>query len=283
MKIVGGSTRSRLKLSIAAGCGVALLIMGITGAAAYAGDAETPAASAGDSYVALRPASSASESSTLSKTETVEVPLAPGPDTAPSVTAQGNALPPATTQIPQAIPTASSGEVTLSNGQIVNYEQSQNPDMDDLQIGSLREFMAEGNQTSPLGIELREARRKLSNGEEADGLLIVSVVNGSPAAKAGLRASQHTVHDILQGVAVAGALVFAPAVLAVPLVDQIHVGESYDMIIGVDGSRVTNFLDFEDRLRDMQPGEIVYLSIVRNGQRMQVPVNVPLTAPPWTF
>ncbi|MGH7932013.1 MAG: PDZ domain-containing protein [Candidatus Binataceae bacterium] len=165
----------------------------------------------------------------------------------------------------------------------MNYEQYQNPEAIDPQIGSLREFIAEGDETSPLGIELRESRRKLNSDEEADGLLIVGVVSGSPAAKAGLRAYQRTVHDILQGVAVAGALAFPPAILAVPIVEQIHVGESYDMIIGVDGSRVTNFLDFEDHLREMQPGEIVYLSIVRNGQRMQVPVDVPSTMPSWTF
>jgi S1-C subfamily serine protease len=46
------------------------------------------------------------------------------------------------------------------------------------------------------------------------------------------------------------------------------------MIIGVDGARVVNYLDFEDRMRDVQPGEIVYLSIVRNGDRVQVPVQV---------
>jgi S1-C subfamily serine protease len=57
--------------------------------------------------------------------------------------------------------------------------------------------------------------------------------------------------------------------------DQVHLGESYDLIIGVDGSRVTNFLDFEERLRDVQAGEIVYLSIIRNGERMQIPVPVP--------
>jgi PDZ domain-containing secreted protein len=30
---------------------------------------------------------------------------------------------------------------------------------------------------------------------------------------------------------------------------------AYDLIIGVDGSRVTNFLDFYDCMRDVQPGE----------------------------
>ena len=62
--------------------------------------------------------------------------------------------------------------------------------------------------------------------------------------------------------------------LAIPIAAQVSLGESYDLIIGVDGTRVTNYLDFEDRLRDIQPGEIVYLSIVRDGKRLQVPVHV---------
>jgi S1-C subfamily serine protease len=68
---------------------------------------------------------------------------------------------------------------------------------------------------------------------------------------------------------------FPPAVLLVPVFDQVHLGDSYDLIIGIDGSRVTNFLDFEDRLRNVQAGEIVYFSIVRNGERKQIPVSVP--------
>ncbi|HXW83177.1 MAG TPA: PDZ domain-containing protein, partial [Candidatus Binataceae bacterium] len=54
-----------------------------------------------------------------------------------------------------------------------------------------------------------------------------------------------------------------------------QIGERYDLIIGVDGERVTNSLDFEDRMRDLEPGEIVYLSVVRDGRRLQVKVTVP--------
>ncbi|MGH7986103.1 MAG: PDZ domain-containing protein [Candidatus Binataceae bacterium] len=171
----------------------------------------------------------------------------------------------------------------MPDGQIVNYEHYQNPTEMDPQLHSLQEFMAEGDETSPLGIEVREARRRLKSGEMADGLLIVGVINGSPAAKAGLHAYSRMVRDILEGATIAAALVFAPAVLAVPVVDQIHIGETYDMIIGVDGARVTNFLEFEDRLHDLQPGEIVYLSIVRDGRRMQVPVKIPATMPASAF
>jgi S1-C subfamily serine protease len=39
---------------------------------------------------------------------------------------------------------------------------------------------------------------------------------------------------------------------------------------------VTNFLDFEDRMRDLQPGDLVYLNVLRDGKRMQV--TMPVTA-----
>jgi S1-C subfamily serine protease len=55
---------------------------------------------------------------------------------------------------------------------------------------------------------------------------------------------------------------------------------AYDLIIGVDGSRVTNFLDFYDCMRDVQPGEIVYLNILRNGRRVQMPVRITTSLPP---
>jgi S1-C subfamily serine protease len=162
-----------------------------------------------------------------------------------------------------------------TNAQIVTYEQAQqNPQLIDPQLHSLQEFMNEGDQTSSLGLQLREDQRKLNSGEVAKGLIVVGVQQRSAAATAGLHPLRRTGHDVAEGLAIAAALFFPPAVLAVPLIDQVNVGESYDMIIGVDGTRVTNYLDFEDRMRDIQPGEIVYLSVVRNGQRVQIPVHV---------
>jgi S1-C subfamily serine protease len=142
-------------------------------------------------------------------------------------------------------------------------------------IGSLQDFMSEGDITSPLGVVLHEDKRRLKNGGEAQGLLIVDVFAGSPAARAGLHPYHRAMRDALETAAVAGAMFCPPVVLLVPVFDQVHVGESYDLIIGVDGSRVTNFLDFQERLHDLRGGEIVYLSIIRNGARMQIPVPVP--------
>jgi hypothetical protein len=49
------------------------------------------------------------------------------------------------------------------------------------------EFLFEESHSSAIGFELREDRRKLNTGEVAQGLLIVSVAAGSPAAAAPYR------------------------------------------------------------------------------------------------
>jgi hypothetical protein len=141
-----------------------------------------------------------------------------------------------------------------------------------------QQFDDDGELSTPWGMNLREARRSLKSGEEADGLLITTIEKGSPAAAAGLHPYNHVVHDALAGAAMVGSLMpfGQAAILLIPALDMMQVGESYDMIIGVDGSRVTNFLDYQDRMRDLQPGEIVYLSVVRNGKRLQV--TLPVTA-----
>ena len=226
--------------------------------------------------------SSASESDTSAShpplppvtTETVIVPTSMP---APSYVKQGAGVPPSTTEIPQSMGAHEPATADIdraTDSQALYYQASQNPQLIDPQLHSLQEFISEGDESSPLGVELREDQRKLNSGEIANGLTIVGVRNGSAAAKGGLRAAQHTARTVVTAVAVAASLFFPPAVLAVPILDQVNLGDSYDMIIGVDGARVVNYLDFEDRMRDVQPGEVVYLSIVRNGDRVQVPVQV---------
>jgi hypothetical protein len=157
------------------------------------------------------------------------------------------------------------------------YEEEQSG-MPPEQLKSLQQFDSEGELSTPFGMQLREAKRTLKSGEDADGLLITAVAKGSPADNVGLRAYTHGIHDALAGAAIAGMMVPGGqfAILLLPVLDYMQVGESYDMIIGVDGSRVTNFLDFQDRMRYLQPGELIYLSVLRDGKRIQV--TMPVTA-----
>ena len=161
------------------------------------------------------------------------------------------------------------------SSEVARYQEEQSG-LPPEQLRRLQQFDSEGELSTPFGMQLREARRTLKSGEEADGLLVTAVEKGSPAAAVGLRAYKHNVHDALTAAAMVGAVFSGGlAVVVIPALDYMQVGESYDLIIGVDGSRVTNFLDFQDRMRDLQPGEVIYLSVVRDGKRLQVTMPVP--------
>ncbi len=166
----------------------------------------------------------------------------------------------------------------------VSYENNAESPLSAPGVGSIHDFMIEGEDNmSPLGFEVREDRRKLKSGQEASGLVVTEVVPGGPAARAGLKAYSHPVKRAIEAVSVIASVVVplaAPAMMLVPIMESSHVGENYDLIIGIDGFRVSNIMDFEDRMRDVQPGEIVYLSLIRDGRRMQLPVQVPGASPP---
>ncbi|MGH7949303.1 MAG: PDZ domain-containing protein [Candidatus Binataceae bacterium] len=174
--------------------------------------------------------------------------------------------------LPDDLATASSS--ADPNPEIARYQSAQTPPRSP-EMRGIKEFIAQGVAVTPLGLEVREARRKLRSGEAAEGLLILNVKAGSAAQSAGLRSYQHTTHDMIAGAAVAAAMAFPPAILVLPMLDYSEIGESYDMIIGIDGNRVTNFLEFEDLMRKVNAGQLVYLSILRNGDRVQVAVRVP--------
>jgi PDZ domain len=219
-------------------------------------------------------------------TDAPPVRVAAGPDT-PAVVGsppQSNTkLPPTTTEIPallpqgqdSAPPPAAAPDVSNQSADIYKYETQPSPVELQRQLQSLQEFLEEGDNTTTIGMVVREAHRKVDGGGEVAGLLIVNVMPGSPAATAGLRGVRTGAHSVLEGAAVAASLFFPPAIVAVALVDGTRVGESYDMVIAVDSVRVTNFLEFNDRMRQVEPGDIIYLSVVRNGKRMQIQVKVP--------
>src|SRR5262249_7708218 len=85
-----------------------------------------------------------------------------------------------TTQLPQATPSTTSsgaqsgtapgttaseqaGAADYDDG-IIRYEHAKNSEINGPPIGSLQDFMSEGDITSPLGIEVREDKRRLKSG-----------------------------------------------------------------------------------------------------------------------
>ncbi len=272
-----GVLTSKARMSHACGASLAaMLLVLFAGARASAQSAADTTASETWKTAA---AAAASSSTSGTPSNLVPTPLDNIEATAPG-TAEIPAANPANAQqqpqdiAPDSQPSADSDPSNQSND-IARYQQEQSP-IPPQQV--IQQFDNDGELSTPFGMQLREAKRTLKSGEDADGLLITVVQKGSPAAAAGLHPYNHVVHDVLTGAAMAGAM--APfgqaAILLIPVLDIMQVGESYDMIIGVDGSRVTNFLDFQDRMRDLQPGEIIYLSVVRNGKRLQV--TLPVTA-----
>ncbi len=159
---------------------------------------------------------------------------------------------------------------------VVNYQQAQSPPPYD--AGLNEQYMMEDENDLPLlGVEVRIDRRKLKSGELVSGLLVLGVSPGSPAAVAGLQGFSHKMTSAVETVAMAAAMVLpvaAPAAMIVPVLESSHVGEHYDLIVAIDGNRVTNLVDLQDAVRDAQPGETMYLSVIRDGKRMQVPVKL---------
>jgi S1-C subfamily serine protease len=146
----------------------------------------------------------------------------------------------------------------------------------DPRLRSLDDYSAGGIlQDSLLGLTLREDRRDLKSGAIATGLLIVGIRGGSPAAKAGLAALRKAPIEILSGIIVVGSLAFPPAIMLLPIANSLPIELGGDLIIAADGSRIRNLIDYQNEIRNAQPGEIVYLTIVRRGVRKQVPVPLP--------
>jgi S1-C subfamily serine protease len=156
------------------------------------------------------------------------------------------------------------------------YQVEQNTN--EVETPGLKEYMDASEEISLFGIDLRIERRKAE--KEIQGLLVVDIAPGSPGAGAGLHAYRQPTRDILNGVGMLATMAFPPAMVVVPIVESVPLGEAYDLIIGVDGARVANFLDFYDCVRNVQPGEIVYLNVLRNGRRVQVPLNITTSLPP---
>jgi PDZ domain len=174
-------------------------------------------------------------------------------------------------------------QIDLSNSVHPSANEQTSPYQLEQGIGTpeapgIREYMDESDQISVFGIAMRVETRKAE--KEIQGLLVVDVTPGSPGAVAGLHPFRQPVRDLLGGVGMLASMAFPPAAIVVPLVESVPLREAYDLIIGVDGLRVTNFTDFYDCVREDRPGEIVYLNVLRNGHRVQLALHITSAVPP---
>lgn len=92
------------------------------------------------------------------------------------------------------------------------------------------------------------------------GLLVATLAPGGAAEKAGLRGPQIVRQRKRQG----------PFVYETTTVDR----AAADLIVGVDGQKITNADDFLSLIESRQPGDTVTLNVVREGRKLDVPVRL---------
>ncbi|HEY9231405.1 MAG TPA: PDZ domain-containing protein, partial [Blastocatellia bacterium] len=85
-----------------------------------------------------------------------------------------------------------------------------------------------------------------------EGLMISNVVRGSGAATAGLRS----------------------AALNQDVWGNIVIQRMGDIIVGVDGKKVTSADDLQNALQDKKPGETVQVEVLRDGNQTTIPVRL---------
>jgi hypothetical protein len=153
-------------------------------------------------------------------------------------------------------------------------------------LGSVAEYeqtaplAAGGYESSLLGIAVENQTEWLGqspwleHGRWVRGVEILMVKPGSPGEVAGLRDSRSGA--IKTTLLITGFLVaafFPPAVIGVIALSK--AAESHEMIIAVDGNRTCDVTDFEEAMRKVETGEVVYLTVVRHGRREQIRLALP--------
>ncbi len=162
------------------------------------------------------------------------------------------------------------GEPPLAGQGVQDNEEGGPP-----KLANLDEFVSnDATYESPVGALLQHNCTALADRQIACGLAVLEVHPGSAAAAAGMRPYSGLGHTLLGAAVVSAAMVFPPAIAGLGFVEETHIGESFDLIIGVDGHRIRSISDFQAAASDIRIGDLIYLSLVRNGKRLQIPAKI---------
>jgi S1-C subfamily serine protease len=126
-----------------------------------------------------------------------------------------------------------------------------------------------------LGISVFEAVGKLVSGERLNGLAVGSVDATGAGYDAGIQAPhlrKQTAAKELGAMAlvIGAAAIFPPALLGVPLLTKMPSPQAYDVIVAVDAERIRDLSELERSLSNAKAGQIIYLTIIREGRRLQL-------------
>jgi S1-C subfamily serine protease len=148
-------------------------------------------------------------------------------------------------------------------------------------LGTLEEYAnslgsERGAYIPSLTIYVMNGQVRLKNGRSVAGVKITRVLPHGVGDSAGLRSKNDMIPGLLTAGLVAGSVFFPPAIFGVFLIPHSGIGESYDLIMAVDGQRTHDANELTNALREVVggDGELAYLVIVRRGKRQNVVVKL---------
>jgi S1-C subfamily serine protease len=97
--------------------------------------------------------------------------------------------------------------------------------------------------------------------ETREGLVVRQVAKGGPAEQAGIRGGRVVIQQLKRG-----NLVLAER----PIPDY----SQADRVVAFNGEEVRTGVQFQDKLWSHKPGDVVTLTVVRNGERVDVPITL---------